>query len=279
VKKGKVFLVGAGPGAPDLITVRGLECIRKADVLVYDRLVNRSLICHAPPHAELIFAGKSASHHALEQDAINQILLRRVRKGKRVVRLKGGDPFIFGRGGEEALFLADQGIPVKIIPGLSAALAVPGAASIPLTHRKYASSLAVLTGHRRRDGKVPVTRADTLVYLMPVTNLEQIVEKIIGAGVFPRETPCMLVENGTKREERFVSGCLDNIAKKAREQVVRPPAILIVGEVVKLRDRITKPFGEIRQKVTRLQGYSKQTKTGVSQEKHGKTVVPSTQRS
>ncbi|MFQ6079248.1 MAG: uroporphyrinogen-III C-methyltransferase, partial [Thermodesulfobacteriota bacterium] len=163
--KGKVFLVGAGPGAPDLITVRGLECIQQADVLVYDRLVSNTLIRQAPRHAELIFAGKCASHHLLEQDNINELLLKHARKGKMVVRLKGGDPFIFGRGGEESLFLAEHGIPVEVIPGLSSTLAVPAAVGIPLTHRDYASSIAILTGHRRRDGKVTVTRADTLVYL------------------------------------------------------------------------------------------------------------------
>lgn len=173
--KGKVFLVGAGPGAPDLITVRGLECIQQADVLVYDRLVSSALIRQAPRHAELIFAGKSTSHHLIEQDIINELLLKHARRGKMVVRLKGGDPFIFGRGGEELLFLAEHGIPVEIIPGLSSTLAVPAAAGIPLTHRVYASSIAILTGHRRRDGEVPVTRADTLVYLMPVANLGQIV--------------------------------------------------------------------------------------------------------
>lgn len=276
MEKGKVFLVGAGPGAPDLITVRGRECIRKADVLVYDRLVSSELIRQAPAHAELIFAGKSASRHMVDQDAINQLLLKHARTGKVVVRLKGGDPFIFGRGGEEALFLAERGIPVEIVPGLSAALAVPGVASIPLTHRKYAASLAVLTGHRRRDKTVLVTRADTLVYLMPVANLEQIVQKIIEAGVFPRETPCALIENGTKKEERIISGRLDSIVKRAREEVVRPPAILVVGEVVGLRDRIAKPVGQARRKVVELHAYSNRKKVGRPQGRSGHTAVPST---
>lgn len=275
MEKGKVFLVGAGPGAPDLITVRGLDCLRKADVLVYDRLVDGSLICQAPHRAELIFVGKCTSHHVVEQDAINQLLLKHAQRGKVVVRLKGGDPFIFGRGGEEALFLAEHGVLVEIIPGLSAALAVPGAASIPLTHRKYASSVAILTGHRRKDGTVPVTGADTLVYLMPVANLEQIVQKIIEAGVFPRETPCALIENGTKKKERIISGSLDNITEKAREEVARPPAILVVGEAVALRDRITKPVGQARRKVVELQAYSNRKKVGLSHGRPGETAIPS----
>ncbi len=275
--KGKVFLVGAGPGAPDLITVRGLKCIQQADVLVYDRLVSDALIHQAPPHAELIFVGKSTSHHLIEQDTINQLLLKHARKGKMVVRLKGGDPFIFGRGGEELLFLAEHGIPVEIIPGLSSTLAVPAAVGIPLTHRNYASSISILTGHRRRNGKVPVTRADTLVYLMPVANLEQIVQKIITVG-FSRRTPCALIENGTKEGERFISGRLSNIVKKARDRVIRPPALLVVGEVVNLRCRIMERVGRAGQKVIELQGYSDRKKEFTSQRGSGQTAFPSTRR-
>jgi uroporphyrin-III C-methyltransferase len=276
--KGKVFLVGAGPGAPDLITVRGLECIQKADVLVYDRLVSDALIRQAPPHAELIFVGKSTSHHLIEQDTINELLLKHARKGKMVVRLKGGDPFIFGRGGEELLFLAGHGIPVEIIPGLSSTLAVPAAVGIPLTHRNYALSISILTGHRRRNGKVPVTRADTLVYLMPGGNLEQIVQKIITVG-FSRRTPCALIENGTKEGERFISGRLSNIVKKARDRVIRPPALLVVGEVVNLRCRIMERVGRAGRKVIELQGYSNRKKEFPSQRGSGQTAFPSTRRS
>lgn len=276
--RGKVFLVGAGPGAPDLITVRGLECIQQADVLVYDRLVSGSLIRQAPRHAELIFAGKSTSHHQMKQDTINELLLKHARRGKTVVRLKGGDPFIFGRGGEESLFLAEHGIPVEIIPGLSSTMAVPAAVGIPLTHRDYASSISILTGHRRRDGKVPVTRADTLVYLMPVANLERIVQKIIQAG-FSRETPCALIENGTKEGERFIPGRLDNIVKKARDEVVRPPAILVVGEVVRLSDRVTKRLGETRPRVVKLQCFPNRKKPVLSEKGSVQAVVRSTRGS
>ena len=167
---------------------------------------------------------------------------------------------------------------MEIIPGLSSTLAVPAAAGIPLTHRVYASSIAILTGHRRRDGEVPVTRADTLVYLMPVANLEQIVQKIIQAG-FSRGTPCALIENGTKEEERFIWGRLDNIVKKARDEAVRPPAILVVGEVVKLRYRIIKANRGGLWKVVEFQGYSNRKKAALSQRRSGQTAVPSTQRS
>lgn len=255
-------MVGAGPGAPDLITVRGLECIRKADVVVYDRLVSPALVREAPSHAERIFAGKSRGRHDTEQDLINRILLEHAAVGQRVVRLKGGDPFVFGRGGEEAIFLASRGIPVEIIPGLTSAVAVPGVAGIPLTHRRYASSVAFLAGHRREDGAVPVTRADTLVYLMPVKNLERIVQRIVGSGVFPSTTPCALIENGTHGEERVIAGCLESIVRRARQEVVEPPAVLVVGEVVRLRDRIAMPLGEIEGHLIDLQGYSRHRKSG-----------------
>ncbi len=269
--KGKVFLVGAGPGAPDLITVRGLQCLRKADFLVYDRLVDRSLIRHAPSHAELFFAGKSPSNHPIEQNAINQILLEHARKGKKVVRLKGGDPFIFGRGGEEAVFLAEHGIPVEIIPGLSSPFAVPAAVGIPLTHRDHASSIAILTGHRRKEGAVPVVSADTLVYLMPVANLKQIVHKILEAG-FSSRTPCALIENGTKEGERFISGRLNNIVQKARDEAVSPPALFVVGEVVQLRNRIIKPVLQDRKKVVDIRGYSNRKRAVFSWRKPTKPI-------
>jgi uroporphyrin-III C-methyltransferase len=278
MSKGTVFLVGAGPGAPDLITVRGLECIRCADVLVYDRLVSSALVHQAPPHSKRIFAGKSGSHHAVEQDVINQLLLKHAQKGKRVVRLKGGDPFIFGRGGEEALFLAAHGIPVEIVPGLSSALAVPTATSIPLTHRAYASSVAVLTGHRRSDGVVPVVRADTVVYLMPVANLEKIVQKIIGSGTFPPETPCAMIEKGTYGGERVIADRLDRIAKRARKEAIRPPAILVIGEVVTLRDSITKPVGKAQQKVIEFRRFSKKRELAPFQGGYGKRAGRPTQK-
>jgi uroporphyrinogen III methyltransferase / synthase len=186
MKPGKVYLVGAGPGDPGLITVKGLACLRQADVVIYDCLVDESILKEARPEAERIYVGKAASHHTLEQEAINELLLKKVREGKVVVRLKGGDPFVFGRGGEEAEVLAANGIPFEVVPGVSSAVAVPAYAGIPVTHRRFASSFTVVTGHKASDksGR-PIawdklsTGTDTLVILMGMGNLPNLVEQLI----------------------------------------------------------------------------------------------------
>ncbi|MCX8119078.1 MAG: uroporphyrinogen-III C-methyltransferase [Desulfobacterota bacterium] len=231
---GKVYLVGAGPGDPELITVKGLKLIQEADAIVYDFLVSQELLSLARKEAELICVGKSPKYHTLKQEEINRLLAEKARQHRIVVRLKNGDPFVFGRGAEESLFLTEQNIPFEIVSGVSSAIAVPASAGVPLTHREFASSVAIITGHRRNDGEIPVVNADTLVFLMPVANLERIVQRLIEAGRDP-DTPCALVEKGTLPEQRVIQGDLSDIVERSRAEKVKAPAVFVVGEVVKLR--------------------------------------------
>lgn len=233
---GLVYLVGAGPGAPDLITVRGARCLEQADVIIYDRLVDPALLNLAKPEAERICVGKAAGQPSVPQEAINQLLVDRARAGQVVVRLKGGDPFVFGRGGEEALALAGAGIPFEVVPGVTAAVAVPAVAGIPLTHRGVARSFAVVTGHTR-DGNLPdLPVADTLVVLMGVNPLKKIVTALLAQGR-PATTPAAVVSEGTTPRQRVVTGTLADIADRANG--LEPPAVLVVGQVVRLRGDLT----------------------------------------
>jgi len=234
-RKGKVFLVGAGPGDPELITVKGLKLIQQADAIVYDFLIDKRLLSFARKDAELICVGKSPSHHTIKQEEINRLLAEKVEEHPIVVRLKNGDPFIFGRGAEEAASLAEQNIPFEVVSGVSSAIAVPASAGVPLTHRDYASSVAIITGHRRNDEEVKIVNADTLVFLMPVANLEKIAEKLLKEGKSP-ETPCVLIEKGTLPGQKVIQGNLTNIIKNSKAQEIRPPAVFVVGEVVNLRN-------------------------------------------
>ncbi len=233
---GMVYLVGAGPGDPGLLTLRGLECLQKADVVVHDRLANHKLLAYAT-QAEFIDVGKQPDHHPVPQSRINTILVDAAQKGKVVVRLKGGDPFVFGRGGEEAQALVEAGIPFEIVPGVSSAIAVPAYAGIPVTHRGVACSVAFITGHCEGskpldiDWQALVHGIDTLVFLMGVHNLQTIVTALMEAGR-PPETPIALIEQGTLPEQKVVAGSLADILEKAAK--VKPPAIIIVGEVVNL---------------------------------------------
>ena len=226
--RGKVYLVGAGPGDPDLITQKALRCIAEADVIVYDRLVNAKLLDAASPNAEKIYVGKSPGKHSLEQADINDFLVRRARRGKCVVRLKGGDPFLFGRGGEEAEALAAERIHFEVVPGVTAATAVPAYAGIPVTHRGLASSLAIVTGHEdptKEESRVRwhelATSADTIVLLMGLENLPQIAEQLISHGKSPA-TPVALVQDGTTPRQRTVVGTLEDIAHKAARSDLSP---------------------------------------------------------
>lgn len=234
-RKGKVFLVGAGPGDPELITVKGLKLIQQADAIVYDFLIDKRLLSFARKDAELICVGKSPSHHTIKQEEINRLLAEKAEEHSIVVRLKNGDPFIFGRGAEEAASLAEQKIPFEVVSGVSSAIAVPASAGVPLTHRDYASSVAIITGHRRDDEEVKIVNADTLVFLMPVANLERIAEKLLKEGKSP-ETPCVLIEKGTLPGQKVIQGNLKNIIKNSKAQEIRPPAVFVVGEVVNLRN-------------------------------------------
>ncbi len=233
-RKGKVYLVGAGPGDPELITVKGLKLVQQADAIVYDFLIDQRLLSFTRRDAELICAGKSSSHHTMKQEEINRLLAEKAKQHAVVVRLKNGDPYVFGRGAEEATFLAEQNIPFEVVSGVSSAVAVPAAAGVPLTHRDYASSVAIITGHRRDDEEVKIADADTLVFLMPVANLQRIAEKLLQEGRSPK-TPCALIEKGTLPGQKVVQGNLSNIFQNSKAQEIKAPAVFIVGEVVNLR--------------------------------------------
>jgi uroporphyrin-III C-methyltransferase len=237
---GKVFLVGAGPGDPGLITVSGLRCIRAADVIVYDRLVDPALLEEAPRHADRIFAGKETGNHALAQDAINELLVMNALLGKQVVRLKGGDPFVFGRGGEEAVFLAHRGIPFEVIPGVSSVFAVPAYAGIPLTYRGLAESFTVVTAHScgesgRTDFAGLFRDTGTLVVLMGAARLGEIVLTLLSGGVDPG-TPVAVIERGASAVQRTIVSTLAAVRHDAAD--VASPAVIVVGQVVTLNQTI-----------------------------------------
>jgi uroporphyrinogen III methyltransferase/synthase len=235
-RKGKVFLVGAGPGDPGLLTLKGKRYLERADVIVYDYLANERLLAYAPPDAERICVGKRLDEYRLPQEDINRLVIDRASRGQVVVRLKGGDPFIFGRGGEEAEALVGAGIPFEVVPGITSAIAVPAYAGIPLTHRDLASSVAFVTGRPAREGPEMDWRAlagmGTVVFLMGVTRLSEIVARLVEHGRTP-ETPVALIQLGTWPSQETVTGTLQDIVEKA--EAIRPPAIIVVGEVVKLR--------------------------------------------
>jgi uroporphyrinogen III methyltransferase/synthase len=241
---GKVYLVGAGPGDPGLITVKGLECIQKADVIIYDYLAATILLKHARKNAELIYVGKKGGCHTLAQEQINTLIVEKAQNGAMVTRLKGGDPFIFGRGGEEAEVLFDNGVPFEIVPGVSSAIAAPAYAGIPLTHRKYTATVAFVTGHEDPDKTESAIDwpsiakgMGTVVFLMGVKNLPHIAEKLIQHGK-PPDTPVALVRWGTTSRQVTVSGTLDTIVEKVKKAGLKAPAIIIVGDVVDLRQML-----------------------------------------
>jgi uroporphyrin-III C-methyltransferase len=236
---GIVYLVGAGPGDPDLITVKGLRCLQHADTVVYDRLANPALIDEAPPTAGRIFAGKAPGHHTLTQTQINHLLVDEARQGKTVVRLKGGDPFVFGRGGEEALACALAGVRWEVVPGISSAIAVPASAGIPVTHRGVAGSFAVVSAVSK-DGKdtlnwEALAQLDTLVVLMGVERLPYVVTMLERAGR-SSNTPIAIIERGTTPDERAITGTLADIVEASHTAAIQSPATIVVGEVVKLRE-------------------------------------------
>jgi uroporphyrinogen III methyltransferase/synthase len=241
---GKVYLVGAGPGDPVLITLKGFRLLQKAEVVIYDFLANPELLKQVPPEAEVIYVGKKGGDHTLSQSGINNLIIEKALTGKRVVRLKGGDPYIFGRGGEEAEELIKADIPFEIVPGITSAIAVPAYAGIPLTHRRYNTGVAFFTGHEDptketsgREGGTGLDQIGTLVYLMGVKNLPIIVEQLFQQGLDP-EIPAALIQWGTTPRQKTVVGTLKTIQEKAEEAGVSPPAIFIVGRVVELRQTL-----------------------------------------
>lgn len=234
---GTVYLVGAGPGDPDLITLRGLRYLRRADVVLYDSLLHPAILDEAPAAAERIFVGKRRGEPGVGQPAIHRLMIRHARRGAIVVRLKGGDPFIFGRGGEEAEELAAAGVDWEVVPAVSSTFGVPARAGIPLTHRRMAHGFAVVTGHQAGLGLDwgALARIDTLVVVMGLTQLPAIARRLVDKGRDPA-TPVAVISRGTLPDERVVTAPLCDIAQRVAEAGIRPPALIVVGEVVRLRD-------------------------------------------
>jgi uroporphyrin-III C-methyltransferase len=237
--KGKVYIVGGGPGDPGLITVKGLASLRRADVVLYDRLASSELLEEVPAHAERIDVGKEPKKHRRSQAEINSLLIEKAREGKTVVRLKGGDPFVFGRGGEECQALAEAGIHYEVIPGVSSAIAVPAYAGIPVTQRGVTTAFTVVAGHAGdTESDIDwdaISRIGTIVFLMGVEHLQEIVTQLVAHGR-ASDTPAALIQEGTTQNQFIVTGTLGNIFDKSLG--VRPPAVLIVGEVVRLHEQI-----------------------------------------
>jgi uroporphyrin-III C-methyltransferase len=242
VSEGKVVLVGAGPGAPDLITLRGVEALRRADVVLYDRLTHPALLDHAPAHAERVYAGRAPGAPGHDrQETIHDLMVRHARAGRVVVRLKGGDPFVFGRGGEEMLALAEAGVAFEVVPGVTSSIGVPGTAGIPVTHRGVAAAFAVFAAHEADDAPGPAVdwhvaaRIPTAVFLMGVERLPTIVAKLTAHGRRV-DTPIAVIERGTLDDQRVTIGTLGTILARTRD--VSPPATIVVGDVVSVRESV-----------------------------------------
>jgi uroporphyrinogen III methyltransferase/synthase len=242
--KGKVYLVGAGPGDIGLLTVKGLKCLQKAEVVIYDFHLNAQILNYINHDAEFIYAGKRGGHHTMTQDEINEILVEKAKEGKIICRLKGGDPFVFGRGGEEAEVLVRNGVEFEIVPGVSSSVAAPAYAGIPLTHRLYSSSFAVIPGYEDTtkeesaiDWAKLATGVGTLVFLMAVKNIDVLTQKLIENGRAP-DTPVAVIRWGTRPDQKTITGTLSNIVSLVKEKEIKPPAVMVVGDVVKLRETL-----------------------------------------
>ncbi|MBP1618683.1 MAG: uroporphyrinogen-III C-methyltransferase [Bacteroidetes bacterium] len=241
---GTIYITGAGPGDEKLITLRAVEVLKMADAVVYDYLVNDSLLAYCRPDCERIYAGKKANHHTLPQDEINALLIELAQKHTHVVRLKGGDPFVFGRGGEEAMALKQAGIRFEIIPGVTSGIAVPAYAGIPVTHRDSCSMVTFVSGHKavnKPDDEINwqalATLESTLVFYMGVSNLGKITSKLIENGKFP-DTAIALIQWGTTLNQLAVCGNLSNIVEKVKEAQLKPPALIVIGDVVNMREEL-----------------------------------------
>jgi uroporphyrin-III C-methyltransferase len=244
MKMSKVFICGAGPGDPGLITVKAMKLIKDCDVVFYDRLVSKEIIDQIPSNSERIFVGRSVGDAATHQDHTNEMMVAYANKGKRVLRLKGGDPFIFGRGAEEAEYLIKHNVEFEIVPGISSAIGSAAYAGIPLTHRRVSSSVAIVTGHEDPSKKGPNVHwsnlgvaVDTLVILMGIEHLSQIRSILINSGM-KKSTEVAIIENGTTKKQREIVGNLGNIVSKARSAKIEPPAIIIIGKVVSLQKKL-----------------------------------------
>lgn len=240
LNSGFVSLVGAGPGDPDLLTVKGYRVIQQAEVVVYDRLVSPEILALANTSAEMIYVGKKLDYHCVPQQQINQLLVEKAQQGKKVVRLKGGDSFIFGRGGEELEELAEHGIQFEVVPGITAAAGATAYAGIPLTHRDHAQSVQFITGHVQKDGREIEWHSlaqsnNTLVFYMGLKQSGYITEKLLENGL-DKEISCAIIENGTRREQRVFTGPLKDLATMAQQAV--SPALIVVGSVTSLHDKL-----------------------------------------
>ncbi len=249
---GKVYIVGAGPGHPELLTIKAAQLLSSADVVVYDRLIQEEVLTLAKPSAERIYMGKPVGRHESRQMEIHELLVRKANEGKKVVRLKGGDPFVFGRGGEEAEYLADHGVPFEVVPGVSSALAAPMSAGIAVTHRDLASSVTVVTGHEAKTEASgldweALSRVGTLVFLMGVNNAAAIARRLIEHGKDPG-TPAAMIQMAYWHNEQVVTSTLADIAEAVRLAEVKPPATLVVGEVVRLRDKLKNSQRDLRRR-------------------------------
>lgn len=249
---GKVYIVGAGPGHPELLTIKAAELLRTADVVVYDRLIQEEVLALAKPSAERLYMGKPVGKHDSRQDEIHELLAMKAREGKRVVRLKGGDPFLFGRGGEEAEYLAEHDVPFEVVPGVSSALAAPLSAGIAVTHREASSCVTIATGHEAKDEEShldwgALAKMETLVFLMGVKNAGRIADRLMAHGRSP-DTPAAMIQMAYWHDEHVVAATLGTIAAEVERSGVKPPATLVVGQVVRLRERIGTSLRELKRR-------------------------------
>ncbi len=237
----KVYLTGAGPGDIELLTLKALRVIKEADVIIYDRLANPDILKEAKSGCEFVYVGKEDGRHIMPQDDINEVIYQNALKYENVVRLKGGDPFVFGRGGEEALYLRERGVKFEVIPGITSSISAPAYAGIPVTHRGIAVSFRVVTGHEsphKKESQIPwgnFKTDDTIVFLMGLHNLPKISKKLIEIGK-AKDYPCAVISKGTTKDQSVVVGTLENIVEKAKD--VPTPALIVVGKVVELREQL-----------------------------------------
>lgn len=244
VKKGKVFICGAGPGDPNLATVKAVKLLKTCDVVLYDRLVSKRILDQIPARSKKVYVGRAAGDPTTHQAQTNQMMLRYAKEGKWVLRLKGGDPFVFGRGAEEAEYLRSHGARFEIVPGITSAIASPAYAGVPLTHRKYSSSVAIVTGHEGAEKEELAVRwdklagaVDTIVVLMGIGQLVQIAHDLVEAGM-KKSDKVVIVESGTTKEQRVIRGTLGTIVKASKKAALRPPAVIVVGKVAGLADKL-----------------------------------------
>lgn len=241
---GKVFIVGAGPGDPKLITLKAVEAIKSSDIVLYDRLVSKQIVSMIPKRSQKMYVGRDVGDDYKHQDTTNDLMVKFAKKNKNVVRLKGGDPFIFGRGGEEAEFLRKHKVKYEIIPGITSGIGSAEYSGIPLTHRDYASSVVFVTGHEDAkktksvvEWKKLAKSVDTIVIMMGLSRIGIISQRLVSGGL-DKNTPVAVIQNGTTDEHKMIKGTLANISKKINDAKIKPPAIIVVGKVVRLSDKI-----------------------------------------